>query len=304
MLMRIFLFFGVLLSLAQAQKVAYVQGNYATPQTPQSTVSVPFTSPQLAGNLNVIVVGWQDNIAVVNSVKDTSGNTYTRAVGPTIGAGVAQSIYYGKIIKVANPGPNIVTVTFSPAAVNPDIRIVEYSGTDPTNPVDRVTARKGNSALSASGSVITTTANDLLFGANMVATYTIAPGPGFTNRMVTSPDGDIVEDRIAKLAGSHNATAALGSSGPWVMQMVAIRAAPLHSAVLSWQATSVVAGYNVYRGTISGGPYAKLNSSLIASTSNTDTTIQGGRTYYYVVTAVDSSLVESAYSNQAIAVVP
>jgi fibronectin type 3 domain-containing protein len=63
-------------------------------------------------------------------------------------------------------------------------------------------------------------------------------------------------------------------------------------------------GYNVYRGTQSGGPYAVLNSSPNPSTSFTDSTVQAGSTYYYVVTAVDSTGTESAYSNQAQAVVP
>jgi fibronectin type 3 domain-containing protein len=36
----------------------------------------------------------------------------------------------------------------------------------------------------------------------------------------------------------------------------------------------------------------------------TDTTVQAGHTYYYVVTAVDSSNVESTYSNQVVASIP
>ena len=82
-------------------------------------------------------------------------------------------------------------------------------------------------------------------------------------------------------------------------------AAPQHTVSLSWAAsTSTVVGYNVYRGTQSGGPYAVLNSAADASTTYTDSTVQAGQTYYYVVTAVDSSGNESVNSNQAQAVVP
>ena len=82
-------------------------------------------------------------------------------------------------------------------------------------------------------------------------------------------------------------------------------AAPQHTVSLSWAAsTSTVVGYNVYRGTQSGGPYAVLNSTADASTTYTDSTVQAGQTYYYVVTAVDSSGNESVNSNQAQAVVP
>src|SRR5271155_5200053 len=77
------------------------------------------------------------------------------------------------------------------------------------------------------------------------------------------------------------------------------------SVALSWTAsTSTVTGYNVYRGTTSGGPYAQLNSSLITAVNYTDSTVAAGVTYYYVITAVNSSNVQSADSNQATAVIP
>jgi len=78
-----------------------------------------------------------------------------------------------------------------------------------------------------------------------------------------------------------------------------------HSVALSWSAsTSTVVGYNVYRGTQSGGPYSKLNSSLLSATNYTDSSVESATTYYYVATAVNSSNVESAYSNQATAAIP
>jgi hypothetical protein len=78
-----------------------------------------------------------------------------------------------------------------------------------------------------------------------------------------------------------------------------------HTVGLSWGAsTSSVIGYNVYRGTQSGGPYQRLTPSPQLATSYTDTTVLTGTTYYYVATAVDSDLAESVYSNQAQAVIP
>jgi hypothetical protein len=75
---------------------------------------------------------------------------------------------------------------------------------------------------------------------------------------------------------------------------------------LGWtSSTSTVMGYNVYRGTVTGGPYSsKLTSSPVASTQFTDTAVQSGQTYYYVVTSVDSNDVESVYSGQASASIP
>jgi fibronectin type 3 domain-containing protein len=57
-------------------------------------------------------------------------------------------------------------------------------------------------------------------------------------------------------------------------------------------------GYNVYRSTSSGGPYSKINGSLVATSNHTDTGLTGGTTYYYVVTAVDLGTNESSYSNE------
>lgn len=78
-----------------------------------------------------------------------------------------------------------------------------------------------------------------------------------------------------------------------------------HSVALSWDASSSqVAGYNVYRGSTSGGPYTKINSGLETATNYTDSAVQSGQTYYYVTTAVSSQGIESSYSNQAQAVIP
>jgi hypothetical protein len=81
--------------------------------------------------------------------------------------------------------------------------------------------------------------------------------------------------------------------------------APQHSVSLSWNAsTSTIVGYNVYRGTQSGGPYVAVTSAPDASTTYTDSTVLAGSTYYYVVTAIDGNGNESTYSNQAQAVIP
>src|SRR5574339_600596 len=80
---------GLPLAQAQSPAIAYVQGANAVPQSPQSTVTRVFTAAQTAGNLNVVVVGWNDSVARVQSVSDTRGNSYALAVGPTVSPGFA-----------------------------------------------------------------------------------------------------------------------------------------------------------------------------------------------------------------------
>lgn len=305
---------------ALAANITYVQGNYAAPQTPQSTVVVTFTAAQAAGDLNVIVVGWNDSTATVSSVTDSSGNTYTRAVGPTIQTGVAtQSIYYAKNIAAAAAGANKATVTFSVAAAYPDIRILEYTGADPNNPIDVTAAASGSSATSNSGSVTTANATDLIFGANLVQTATSGAGSGFTKRLLTTPDGDIAEDKMLTATGSYNATAPVGS-GQWIMQMVAFRTptsggvtpptAPTNLSAaanrqgpvnLSWTASSSsvgVADYIVQRCQGNGCTgFAQIATST--GTTYTDSSVSASTTYSYRVQAVDVDGNASAWSNTA-----
>ncbi len=102
----------------QPPGVNFIQGNYSTPATTQ-TAPVTYVAAQVAGDLNVVVVGWRDTAATVKSVTDTAGNAYSLVVGPTtqISNGT-QSIYYAKNIKAATAGGNTVTVAFSAAATD------------------------------------------------------------------------------------------------------------------------------------------------------------------------------------------
>lgn len=81
-------------------------------------------------------------------------------------------------------------------------------------------------------------------------------------------------------------------------------AAVQHNVSLTWQESTSVAGYNVYRGTQSGGPYAAVNSGLVGTTDYTDSSVAAGQTYYYVVTSVDAQGLESVQSSQVQAVIP
>ena len=109
----------------------------------------------------------------------------------------------------------------------PDIRILEYSGIDPVNPVDVVSGRPATAATSGSGAVTTTNSTDLLVGANTVLSMTTSPVSGFAQRLLTDPDGDIAEDRLVTATGTYTAAASLSFPNGWVMQMVAFRAADL-----------------------------------------------------------------------------
>lgn len=209
---------------AAATTITYVQGAYATPLA-ASKVNVTFPSAQAAGDLNVVFVGSAEVDATVKSLTDSKGNVYTLAVGPTTHNNTgSQSIYYAKNIAGSAAG-NVVTVTFTAQVNYPDIRILQYHGADPVNPVDAVVANTGGGATANSGTLVTTNPTDMLVAGTVVQTSNTGAGAGFTSRILSAPDNDIVEDRMVTSAGSYRATAPL-ISAQWIMQMVAFRTAP------------------------------------------------------------------------------
>lgn len=60
-------------------------------------------------------------------------------------------------------------------------------------------------------------------------------------------------------------------------------------------------GYNVYRSNSSGGSFVKLNSSVITTSAYTDNNLPGNTTYFYTVTAIDSSNNESPQTGEVFA---
>src|SRR6266481_523454 len=202
-------------------KPAFIQQAYSVPQTQQLSVSVPYAQPQTAGNANLLAIGWNDAVATITNISDSASNIYQIAVPTFRGNGMSQAIYYCPNIK---SGTNSVTAKFNQPAVFVDLRITEYFGLSQTNAFDIGTSGTGNGTTASSGPITISSTNELLFVAGMTATTFGAPGPGFSQRVITSPDGDIIEDQIANTAGSFNATASL-SSGAWLMQLAAFNPA-------------------------------------------------------------------------------
>ena len=224
----------------------FVQQNYVTPQSPQIQVSASYASAQVAGNANILAVGWNDEMSSLTNVSDSAGNSYQVAIPAYHGAGMSQAIYFAPRIKA---GANTVTVRFDQPANFVDLRITEYSNLAPTNFLAAAISSSGTGATAATGALALLATNQLLFAAGMTATSFSGPGPGFTQRAITTPDGDLVEDQIAASLGPFNATAPL-ASGQWLMQFAVFRPAPLippglriiltttNTTVLAWDATA------------------------------------------------------------------
>jgi Bacterial Ig domain len=216
---------------AEAVPIAFKQQNFSTATNNQRAVSTTYTNAQTAGNTNIVAIGWRSDEGEISKVTDDRGNAYELAAPLTRGEGnLSQAIYYAKNI-VAGPAGNTVKVTFSGARLGPDVRIAEYSGLDPTNPVDVTTSSSGSNNNATSGSVTTTAANTMLFAAGISwSNYGNATNE-FTTRVLTQPKmgglastgTGIVADRIASTIGTYEATAPVSGGGTWLMQLVAFR---------------------------------------------------------------------------------
>jgi hypothetical protein len=129
---------------------------------------------------------------------------------------------------------------------------------------------------------------------------TIASGASVPFTITFAPQASGIASATASFASdAANSPVAQALTGNGV-------AAPQHSVGLQWtpSGSQDVVGYNVYRGSTSGGPYAKLNTGLDPTTAYDDISVSGGKTYYYVTTADDSTGLESTNSQQEKATIP
>ena len=157
-----------------------------------------------------------------------------------------------------------------------------------------VTISPANTSVTETGQMQFTAAVSGL--SNKAVTWAVSRGTGTITQtgLYTAPKA-AETDVITATSQSDNTKSATAS----------ISVIPPHSVALSWGASSStnVAFYRVYRGTVSGGPYSLLNSNIKA-TAYTDSAVQSGNTYYYVTTAIDTTGVESVFSNEMPSVIP
>jgi hypothetical protein len=213
------------LTANQTPAAQFVQVNSATPQTSQSTVTVPYAKAQGAGDLNVIAVGFDDATSTVTSVTDSAGNVYQLAAPLKTGSGMSQALYYAKNINASAAGANVVTVQFSGAVPFADVRAAEYSGLDPSNPLDTSASAAGSGSSASSGNLTTSGASEVIVGAGYTSSLFTGGTNGFTSRIITSTDGDIAGDEFVGAPGTYAATAGIADTGTWIMQAAGFRVA-------------------------------------------------------------------------------
>jgi len=146
-----------------------------------------------------------------------------------------------------------------------------------------------NVTLSGAGLSITGVSSGLILAAGNSAILNVTFAPSASG---------ILNGSVTVASNANNSTVTISLVGAAVQPVS-------HSATLVLAPNSSnVAGYNVYRSSVSNGPYSKLTSPLDTSTTYIDSTVLASQTYYYVATSVDSAGNESAYSNQVSTTIP
>jgi fibronectin type 3 domain-containing protein len=189
------------------------------------------------------------------------------------------------------PGNSVGTLAVSPSTLSfGNVAVGGSSSLSGTLSATNADVVVSSAAWNGSGYSVSGITFPVTVAAGKSATYTVT----FTPPATGSSAGSV---SFASNASDASLTQSLSGDGT--------QSSGSHSVALSWNPSiSSVIGYNVYRGTQSGGPYSKLNSSLLSGITYSDVSVLSGTTYYYVSTAVNSSNVESAYSNQATAAIP
>jgi len=260
------------------------------------TATLTITQVTETGSAAFTVTG----LSLPLSVNAGQQTTITVAFLPTAVGTVSGNL---SIVSNAPSSPNSVTLNGTGIAATLTLSISPTSlnfgnvTTGTSSPTQNVTiTNTGNSNVAISQISLTGAGYSMTGGS---APVTLSPSQSITLVVQFSPT--TVGAPSASITVVSNAT-----GSPATISLSGTGVAPLqHSAALTWSAsTSAVAGYNVYRSTVSGGSYTRINSSLVASASYTDSTVQSGTTYFYVTTAVDSSGMESVYSNEVPATIP
>jgi hypothetical protein len=263
----------------------------------------PANQPVLVGQtatFAVVAVGttplsyqWQKNGTAIGGA---TSPTYTTPAATTTDNGSQFTVTVRNSAGRVTSAAATLTVT-APGKLSPSSSSLNFGS------VNVGTSSPLSATLTNSGGASVTVASVSLSGAGFNASgvsagQIIAAGQTATLNATFAPAAaGSVTGSVTIVSNASNSPATISLSGTGV----AVR----HSATLSWTAsTSVVIGYNVYRSTASGGPFTKLTASVISATSYSDISVQAGQIYYYVATAVDSSNVESVFSNEVSAAIP
>ena len=273
----------------------------------ESTQTIRLTN---SGNANAMVSALTPSVAAVSvsglavpmTLAPGASANFTAAFKPTAASSVS-----GKITVTSNTSDSSMPIDLtgtgeaalkqlavSPTSVSFGSTTVGSSSTKQVTVTNtgNVDASISSVTVAGTGFSLSGSGTGVALNPGQSQTYTVYFNP-------KTPASDVGTLSVASNAPSSPMMVGLAGTA------VSVTTPSSHTVALSWdRSSSTVIGYFVYRSSKPSGPYAKMSSSADSSTSYSDTTVADGQVYYYVVTAVDSSNIESSYSNQVSVTIP
>ena len=218
---------------------------------------------------------------------------------------VASGSFTAAVSVADNASGSPQTVTLSGTGASPGVSLSPSSLAFGGVPIDSVSSLQIIS-LSNTGNAVLSITSLAIGGANSSDFAETADTCG--SSVVAGGSCTIGITFTPSLAGAETASITVTDNAGGSPQTAALSGTGAHDVILTWTAstTSGVVGYNVYRGTNTGGESATpLNPSPIAATTLTDSSVLAGQAYYYVVTSVAADGTEqSPPSGEVSATVP
>jgi hypothetical protein len=222
------------------------------------------------GHAATFVSSTQLTITLTTTDQATAGSYPVVVTNPVPGGGTSSPLNFA----VNNPAPNVVSLSPPSVVAGASAQTLTLTGTGFVASSTVTYNGVGHTATYVSSTQLTitlTTTDQATAGSYPVVVMNPAPGGG-----ISSP----LNFTVLPLSAPTGLTATAGNA----------------QVSLTWNASSGATSYNVYSATTNGGPYTEITN--VTTLSYTNTGLSNGTTYYYVVTAVNSSG-QSGDSNQA-----
>lgn len=167
------------------------------------------------GNLILVFAHW-DNQAVSATVTDQLGNTYIPIFPPTnSGATAVYQVWYAKNVKGGVPLQVMITFTGKTLSFSL-VDVIEYSGLDPSAPLDVFASATGTGTSPNSGKMASTNwKSETIIGLFGFSGYALpySAGTGFTFEAYDA--SSMLEDQGVSSLGLYGATATSADSADW-----------------------------------------------------------------------------------------
>ena len=274
----------------------------ATPEAPSVTLTAPTNLRAITGNAQVTLSWTASTGATSYHVKraTTSGGPYTQVAAPTSTSYTDTAVtngmtYYYVVSAVDSSGESADSSQVSAA--------LAASATAPTAPTG-LSATAGNAQVALSWNASTgATSYHVKRATTSGGPYTQIAAPTSNSYTDTSAANGMTYyyvvsalDSTGESANSAQVSATLAATATAPSAPAGLKATSGNAQVaLSWTASTGATSYHVKRATTSGGPYTQVAAPT--TTTYTDTSVTNGTSYYYVVSALDSTG-ESANSAQ------